>query len=107
ANQSNTMLMMDDYFATLDALVQPIRAARWELTLEPMRRLLDALGSPQRGYRSVVVAGSTGKGTAARRIAQALGAAEAKVGLYTSPHLHSFRERFAVVDSGAPLRTIS
>ena len=91
---------MIDYFAALRALVQPIRAATWELTLDPMRRLIAALDEPQGAYRAVVVTGSTGKGTTCARIAAALSASGLKVGLYTSPHLHLFRERFSIFDVG-------
>ncbi len=91
--------MMNAYFDALRALVQPIRASAWELTLEPMQHLLTALDQPEQAYRAVVVTGSTGKGTSCLRIATALSAAGLRVGLYTSPHLHLFRERFALLES--------
>ncbi len=94
--------MIESYFDALRALVQPIRAATWELTLDPMRRLIAALDEPQRAYRAVVVTGSTGKGTTCLRIAAALSASGLKVGLYTSPHLHLFRERFVVMKPHPP-----
>ena len=86
------------YFDLLRQLSQPIRAADLPLSLDHVRRLLAALGSPQNGYRAIVVTGSTGKGTACLRIAQLLRASGLTVGLYTSPHLHLFRERFAILD---------
>ena len=85
------------YYAALDALIHPIAASRLPDTLEPMRALLAALGHPERACPVVVVAGSTGKGTAALRLAAGLATGGMRVGLYTSPHLHSFRERFAVL----------
>ncbi len=94
-----------DYYDTLRALVQPIRAADLPHTLDHVTRLLDALGSPQVRYRSIVVTGSTGKGTTCLRIAETLNAAGQKVGLYTSPHLHLFRERFALLASSRRLIT--
>ncbi len=93
---------MIDYFAALRALVQPIRADNWELTLDPMRRLIAALDEPQQAYRAVVVTGSTGKGTTCGRIARRLSASGLRVGLYTSPHLHLFRERFGVIEPNDP-----
>ncbi len=81
------------YFETLRRLYRPIRAAEWTMTLEPMRALLAALGDPQTAFPSVVVAGSTGKGTACAQIAALARAQGRRVGLYTSPHLHLFRER--------------
>ena len=89
--------MITDYFDVLRAVCQPIRAAAWELTLEPMQRLLSALADPQKRYPSIVVTGSTGKGTTCLHLAQSLRQAGLKVGLYTSPHLHLFRERFAIL----------
>lgn len=85
------------YYAALDALIRPIAAARLPNTLTPMRTLLAALGHPERAFPVVVVAGSTGKGTAALRLAAGLAAGGTRTGLYTSPHLHSFRERFALL----------
>jgi len=85
------------YYAALDALIHPIAASRLPDTLEPMRALLAALGHPELACPIVAVAGSTGKGTTALRLAAGLAAGGMRVGLYTSPHLHSFRERFAVL----------
>lgn len=91
--------MNDNYFALLRDLSQPIRAAALPHSLDHVRRLLDALGNPQDAFHSVVVTGSTGKGTACARIAQNLSITGMRTGLYTSPHLHSFRERFAVLEA--------
>ena len=87
---------MNTYFDALRELVQPIYAADLPQTLEPVRRLLDALGRPHERCPAIVVAGSTGKGTTCRDLAALLGGAGKKTGLYTSPHLHLFRERFVI-----------
>ena len=58
--------------------------------------LLAALGDPHHRFASVHVAGSKGKGSTAALIASMLQAAEYRTGLYTSPHLFSFRERVQV-----------
>src|SRR5689334_5237867 len=84
-----------DYADALRLIAQPIRAADLPHTLDHMKRLLAALGNPQQAYPCVVAAGSVGKGTTCHQIA-ALMNEHHKVGLYTSPHLHSFRERFAI-----------
>lgn len=94
--------MSSNYFDTLRTLSQPIRAADLPQTLDLMRRLLDALDNPQTQFRSVVVTGSTGKGSTCLRLAELLSIAGLKVGLYTSPHLHLFRERFALLDPLQP-----
>lgn len=95
------------YLDALRSLCQPVRAADFPRSLEPIRALLAALDNPQTRFPSVVVAGSVGKGTTCWRIARALWGSprppspsgrggEMRVGLYTGPHLHSFRERFII-----------
>jgi len=64
--------------------------------LPRMRALLARLDDPQRTFRSVIVGGTNGKGTASSLLAALALAAGAKVGLYTSPHLHTQRERICV-----------
>lgn len=72
------------------------------LGLERMRQLLDALGRPDRAYRSVLVGGTNGKGSTAVVLAAALRASGERVGLTTSPHLVRFAERFAVDGAAVP-----
>jgi len=61
-------------------------------------RLLALLNNPHQKFRSVHVAGTKGKGSTAAMVASILQAAGYRVGLYTSPHLHTFRERIRVDD---------
>lgn len=61
-----------------------------------MRWLLRELGDPQVRFPSVVVAGTKGKGSTSAMLESILRAAGYKTGLYTSPHLHSWRERIQV-----------
>jgi len=70
--------------------------------LDRLRRLLDWLGRPQDRFRSVQVAGTKGKGSTAAMLAAILTAAGQRAGLYTSPHLHTFRERIRVGDDLIP-----
>ncbi len=84
-----------DYSDALKIIAQPIRATHLPHTLDHLKRLLAALDNPEKTYPCVVVAGSVGKGSTCHQIA-ALMNDQLKVGLYTSPHLHSFRERFAI-----------
>lgn len=65
--------------------------------LATMRELLSRLGSPEAGFRSVLVAGTNGKGSVARLLAAALQRSGARTGLFTSPHLQRVGER-AMVD---------
>jgi len=64
--------------------------------LERIETLLEALGNPERRYTLVQVAGTNGKGSVAAMLAAILKADGRRVGLYTSPHLVSFRERIRV-----------
>jgi dihydrofolate synthase/folylpolyglutamate synthase len=72
-----------------------------KLGLENIRRLLLALGGPERAFRAVHVGGTNGKGSTAALLAGILGAAGRRVGLYTSPHLLEFTERIQV--NGEPI----
>jgi dihydrofolate synthase / folylpolyglutamate synthase len=87
------------YFDALRSLVRPMRAGDMPRSLEPMRRLLAEIGNPQKQFPSVVVTGSVGKGTTCHHIARMSALTldgNGLVGLYTGPHLHSFRERFSI-----------
>jgi dihydrofolate synthase/folylpolyglutamate synthase len=58
--------------------------------------LMERLGNPQDRYRSVLIAGTNGKGSTAAMLASILSRSGLKVGLYTSPHLSDFRERIRI-----------
>ncbi|MEI8175480.1 MAG: folylpolyglutamate synthase/dihydrofolate synthase family protein [Candidatus Omnitrophota bacterium] len=66
--------------------------------LTRMRRLAASLGDPQRSLRCIHIAGTKGKGSTAAMTASILRHAGFKTGLYTSPHLISFRERISIND---------
>jgi len=68
---------------------------------EAIVALLDALGNPQSEFLSVHVAGTNGKGSVSAILESILRAAGLKTGLYTSPHLVHFNERFKI--SGHPV----
>jgi dihydrofolate synthase/folylpolyglutamate synthase len=55
--------------------------------------LLELLGQPHRRYKAVHIAGTKGKGSTAAMIESILRAAGYKTGLFSSPHLHTYRER--------------
>jgi len=58
---------------------------------------LDVLcGRPRLKYKSVHIAGTNGKGSVATKIAKTLEYSGYRVGLFTSPHISSFRERIRV-----------
>lgn len=66
--------------------------------LDRMRRFVSLLGDPQKHTRSIHVAGSKGKGSTAVYVYSVLRQAGFNVGLYTSPHLITFRERIRIND---------
>src|SRR5208282_6090385 len=70
--------------------------ARRKFSLDEMRVLLGALGNPEHRFRSVLIAGTNGKGSTAATLASILGASGIRTGLYTSPHLVRINERIRV-----------
>ncbi|MGI5894300.1 MAG: bifunctional folylpolyglutamate synthase/dihydrofolate synthase [Candidatus Merdivicinus sp.] len=72
-----------------------------ERTLRRMLALAEKLGHPERGFRAFHVAGSNGKGSTAAMIASALQAGGYRTGLYTSPYITCFAERFQI--DGIPI----
>ncbi len=64
--------------------------------LTRMERLFTALGDPHKKFQSVHVAGTKGKGSTAAMIESILRSAHYSTAFYTSPHLHTFRERIRV-----------
>jgi len=67
-----------------------------KLGLDNIKEFLGRLGNPERGFRSVHVAGTNGKGSVCAMTAEILKAHGLRVGLYTSPHLVDFGERISV-----------
>jgi dihydrofolate synthase / folylpolyglutamate synthase len=56
--------------------------------------LCNYLGNPQDSFKTIHVAGTNGKGSSSHFLASILQESGYKTGLYTSPHLKDFRERF-------------
>lgn len=69
---------------------------RLEWNLRRTRLLLDLAGSPDRRMVCVLVAGTKGKGSTAAMLAAILSASGIQTGLFTKPHLQSYRERVRV-----------
>lgn len=67
---------------------------RKDLNLSQMMRLSEHFGSPHRNnFKVIHVAGTNGKGTVSLKTAKGLQELGFKVGLFTSPHINTFRER--------------
>ncbi|MGI8716468.1 MAG: dihydrofolate synthase, partial [Lapillicoccus sp.] len=70
-------------------------------TLERVRAVMELLGDPQRGYPIVHLTGTNGKTSTARMVEALCRELGLTTGRFTSPHLHSSRERIAI--SGEPI----
>lgn len=64
--------------------------------LSRISRLLELMGNPEKDLKMVHVAGTNGKGSVTCLIASLLSAAGYRVGRFSSPHLHSYTERFTI-----------
>jgi len=67
-----------------------------KLGLDSMERFLTTLGNPQHDFPCIHVGGTNGKGSTGAILLSILTRAGYRVGLYTSPHLSSVRERFKI-----------
>ncbi|MDD5454278.1 MAG: bifunctional folylpolyglutamate synthase/dihydrofolate synthase [Candidatus Ratteibacteria bacterium] len=68
-----------------------------KLGLSNIRRVLEHFDNPHLAYPVILVAGTNGKGSVASFIAHILREAGLKIGLYTSPHLITIRERISIL----------
>lgn len=90
--------------AVSDAVQRLYRRRRFgmKLGLHVEEALLAHLGNPERSYGCIHVAGTNGKGSVCAILHAILHAASFSVGLYTSPHLVRFNERFVVAGEEVP-----
>ena len=79
-----------------------IPGTRARYDLERIEAFLTALGDPHLGIPTVHIAGTKGKGSTAAMVTSVLHAAGYQPGLFTSPHLHTFRERIRLGDQLIP-----
>ncbi|TNL96684.1 bifunctional folylpolyglutamate synthase/dihydrofolate synthase [Corynebacterium tapiri] len=80
--------------------------ARWPETkidpsLDRIRLLMDFLGSPEKTFASIHIAGTNGKSSTARMVESLLRAFHRRTGRTTSPHLQSITERIGI--DGEPI----
>src|SRR5664279_3374015 len=85
-----------EYLLTRLPLFSRIGAAAYKADLNNIQLLSDALGNPERKFKSIHIAGTNGKGSTSHMLSAILQKAGYKTGLYTSPHLHDFRERIRI-----------
>ncbi|TGE31937.1 folylpolyglutamate synthase/dihydrofolate synthase family protein [Desulfosporosinus sp. Sb-LF] len=84
-----------DYEESLQYLVN-MTTFGMNFGLERIQELLKRLENPERKLRVVHVGGTNGKGSTTVMIASILRKAGYKVGVFTSPHLHDYRERMTI-----------
>lgn len=92
---------MNSGSSAADAYLAALPQTTIRLGLDRIAAALQALGTPQARYPGILVAGTNGKGSTCAFLASALASAGLRVGLYTSPHLVSCRERIRI--GGAPI----
>lgn len=101
--------MNSSNFKTVDELYEWVlqftnveKGQATEFKLDRMRWLAQALGNPHLNRLTVHVAGSKGKGSVSTMIARALRCAGLSTGLYTSPHILSWKERISLAGDELP-----
>src|SRR6202171_4194503 len=85
-----------EYLFTRLPLYSRIGSAAYRSDLTNIHALSKQLGNPEKKFKSIHVAGTNGKGSTSHMLAAILQKAGYKTGLYTSPHLHDFRERIRI-----------
>lgn len=84
------------YLFTRLPMFSRIGAAAYKKDLTNTIQLCEYLGNPQHQFKAIHIAGTNGKGSTSHMLAAILQTAGYKTGLYTSPHLRDFRERFRI-----------
>lgn len=69
---------------------------------EKLAKLLTLLGNPEKGMKTVHIAGTNGKGSAAAMLGSILTAAGYKTGVFTSPYIIKFNERIKIGNTSIP-----
>lgn len=77
-------------------LQETLELASMKLGLDRIEAVDALLGFPSKQFASVHIAGTNGKGSVSTKIAKALQESGKKVGLYTSPHIHTYHERICI-----------
>ena len=75
---------------------QEFHRGKVQTSLQAMRRWVTVLGQPMQGLPAIHVAGSKGKGSVCLLLEALLEGQGITTGLYTSPHLHEWRERIRI-----------
>ncbi len=93
---------IDEVYAFVMGFVNVEKGQATEFKLDRMHWMAERLGNPHLGRVTVHVAGSKGKGSVATLIARAIQASGTPTGLYTSPHILSWKERITEAGDEIP-----
>ena len=89
--------LLEEIFQRFPSVQKTDFATAYKPGLDAMAAFCEALGHPERAFRSIHVAGTNGKGSVSSLLASVLSSCGLRTGLYTSPHLVDFRERARIV----------
>ena len=96
-SQSRYGALLEEIFQRFPSVQKTDFATAYKPGLAGMEAFCEALGHPERAFKSIHVAGTNGKGSVASLLTAALAGVGLRTGLYTSPHLVDFRERARIV----------
>ena len=96
-SESRYRALLEEIFQRFPSVQKTDFATAYKPGLAGMEAFCEALGHPERAFKSIHVAGTNGKGSVASLLTAALAGVGLRVGLYTSPHLVDFRERARIV----------
>lgn len=86
---------------------QRVGQTAYKADLDPTLELVSHLNNPEKEFKSILVAGTNGKGSTSHLLASVFQEAGYKTGLYTSPHLKDFRERIKIDGNMIPKKNVS
>lgn len=84
-----------NYHEAMDYLVNLTKFG-FNFGLGRISHLLDQVGNPHEQLKTIHIGGTNGKGSTSAMLSSVLQAAGCKVGVFTSPHLHSYLERVVI-----------
>ena len=96
-SESRYGALLEEIFQRFPSVQKTDFATAYKPGLAGMEAFCEALGHPERAFKSIHVAGTNGKGSVSSLLASALAGVGLRAGLYTSPHLVDFRERARIV----------
>ncbi|MEX0882176.1 MAG: Mur ligase family protein, partial [Cyclobacteriaceae bacterium] len=96
-----------DFLFNALPMYQRVGSTAFKKDLSNTYKLCERLGHPQDKLKCIHIAGTNGKGSTAHALASILQKEGYKTGLYTSPHLKSFRERIKINGREIPEKDVT